>query len=276
MHRRSLLTALGAGLAGVAGCLSESQPTANGTVTNTDTTPDESVTDTGTVTPDGLRLERITVQKAVTYESLLGSGGVLAGDDQQYVVGAIRGVDDATDLEFTFETASDSWSESLPDTAGSRNYSVAGRERPYVAFTVPSPLSATNPRIVGADRGEWEIPESQRETLDASAPRFELDGLTVPDSVSQGEDLSVSLTATNVSETDGRFLAALYWPTNLIADDDESHVLDRSVAAGEQVTATVDIDTEYTAYEAGTFTLDVDGHVEASREVQVTDVSTPT
>lgn len=270
MHRRSLLTALVTGLTGVAGCLADPQPTGDATPTN-----DRTGTPNDTAAPDGLTLERIVVRKAVTYESLMGSGGVLAGDGEQYVVGEVRGVDDADDIELRFETESDSWSEGLPDTVGAENYSVAGRERPYVAFTVPSPLSASNPRIVGGDGGEWEIPERQRGTFTAPAPSFELDELAVPDSVSQGETLAVSLTVTNVSATDGRFLAALYWPTNLVADDDESHVVDRSVAAGEQLTATVDIDTDRTAFEPGPVTLDVAGHVEASREVQVEDVETP-
>ncbi|MFD1525742.1 hypothetical protein ACFR9S_05395, partial [Halolamina salina] len=92
---------------------------------------------------------------------------------------------------------------------------------------------------------EWELPDDVRETLAASAPSFELDSLSVPDSVDRGETLEVELTATNTTETAGRFLAAAYWPTR-IADDDESHLIERSVDAGGTVTASLSIDTEYT------------------------------
>ena len=83
------------------------------------------------------------------------------------------------------------------------------------------------------------------------------------------ENGSVSLTVENTSETGGRFLAACYWPTERIADDDESTVVEREVAAGETVGIPVSIDTEYTARESGPVTLRVDGHVTAEREVRV-------
>jgi hypothetical protein len=149
-----------------------------------------------------------------------------------------------------------------------------------LAFTVPSPLSAENPRIrfgggPSREAREWPVPAGERTRLAAPAARFELESLSVPASVSQGDPLSVSLSVTNVSETAGRFLAALYWPTDTIADDDESHVLERVVDAGETVSVTRDVDTGYTTYEPRTVTLELRGHVSADREVAVTNVSTP-
>ncbi|MBX0347809.1 hypothetical protein [Haloarcula pellucida] len=275
MKRRRVLATLGTGLAGVAGCLSESPSTPDEA---SETPTDDERTDqrTPSQTHTKVAVEDVVVRKAITYDSSMGSGGVLTGEDRQYVVGSVRGVEDVHDLAYTFETADSAWDQGLPDTVGARNHAVAGHERPYVAFTVPSRLSASNPRIRRSDGTEWPVPADARDTLAAPAPQFELDSLTVPDSVSQGEQLSVSLTATNVSETDGRFLAAVYWPTKGIADDDESHVVDRSVAAGERVSATLDVDTAYTAMEDGPVTLSVTGHVAAEREVQVRDASTPT
>ncbi|WP_225741342.1 hypothetical protein [Halorussus halophilus] len=149
------------------------------------------------------------------------------------------------------------------------------RDRSYLAFTVPSPLSASNPRIqyAGSDSARWSLPTKARDRLAASAPRFELESLEVPDEVSQGTPLSVSFTAKNVSETDGQFLAALYWPTKRIADDDESRVVERQVSAGDAVTISLDIDTSYTTSEAEPVTLSIRGHVSAEREVQVRDIS---
>ncbi|MFW5934365.1 MAG: hypothetical protein ACOCQL_00780, partial [Halolamina sp.] len=151
-----------------------------------------------------------------------------------------------------------------PDLAG-------GDEPRYVAFELDSPLDAEDPRIVlerGGESGAWSLPDDARETLAASAPSFELDSLGAPDSVDRGETLEVALTATNSTETAGRFLAAVYWPTT-IADDDESHLIERSVDAGETVTASLSIDTEHTETDDGTAPLRVAGHVDAEREVTV-------
>lgn len=244
-------------------------------------------------TDNGLAVEDIVVRKAVTYESTMGSGGVLAGDERQYVVAAVRGHQgqDLSESAFTFETDAESWAPGLPDTAGAINRSVAGHgggpvgralggesATSYLAFTVPSPLSASNPRIrfSGTDTQEWPLSSATRDRLAAPAARFELEALDVPADVSQGHQLSVTLTAKNTSKTDGRFLAAVYWPTKLIADDDESHIVEREVAAGDEVTASLEIDTQYTTARDEAVTLSVDGHVTGDREVQIRDASTPT
>ncbi|MBV0922638.1 hypothetical protein KTS45_00345 [Halomicroarcula limicola] len=285
MNRRRLLAACGTALAGLAGCLSESPAGSDDTPNRTEAPPSDtrtgSRTESPTDQPAGTHTDAtpavgdIVVRKSIRYESLMGSGGVLTAQSKQYVVASIEGPRDASTDGFTFETDSESWNPGLPDTVGSRNYMAAGIERPFLAFTLPSPLSASNPRIRrdGEDT-EWALPAGATETLAASSPRFKLDSVTVPESVSQGEPLSVSLSATNVAETDGRFLAAVYWPTKRIADDDESRVVERTVAAGESVSASLDVDTEYTTSEAETIPLRIRGHVTAERDVDVTDVPT--
>ncbi|WP_115864588.1 hypothetical protein [Halorussus litoreus] len=309
MNRRRVLALCGLCLSGSAGCLSRlpgqptnetDEPTEEPTETRTNaSTGDPSNDETGetttrerdeSATKDGVTVENIVVRKAITYKSTMGSGGVLAGDGQQYVVASVRADRELSESDFSFVTDSDSWTPGLPETAGAINRSVAGRDggpigrrlgggdgRSYLAFTVPSPLSASNPRIrlAGSDATEWPLDASQRERLEAPAPRFELDSLEVLDEIAQGETLSVSLTVTNGSETDGRFLAAVYWPTKQIADDDESHVVDRTVAAGDDVTASLDIDTRYTTYEDESVTLSVRGHVSTERTVSVEDATTP-
>lgn len=264
MNRRTLLRTAGSGLAmSLAGCLTRMNRNSS---------------------PTGLSVTDIGVYKAVTYESTMGSGGVLAPADRQFVVASVRNGSERDGSAFRFETESESWTPGLPETRGARNYAVAGREggpvgspmageQQFLAFTVPSPLSATEPRIRVADLsgGEWQLPESAGERLAAPSPAFELTALTAPAEVSQGESISITLTVENVSETDGRLLAAVYWPTNLIADDDESQIIEQQVAAGEQTTATVEIDTEYTADEDGPVALTVDGHVATRRSIRVLD-----
>lgn len=294
MHRRRLLALAGAGLAGTAGCLS--QPSSSDADPTDDPGGTNSPTDSQTVSPprttDSTQNEvvvaDIVVRKAVRYESMMGSGGVLAAEETQYVVASVRG-DIADSAPFVFETDLDSWELGLSDTVGATNFAVAGHEGgpfgqglgtdgwSYLAFEVPSPLSASNPRITldGPTDLAWELPAGARERLAAPGPRFELDSLTVPDELSQGDSMSVAMTVRNASDTDGRFLAAVYWPTDYIADDDESHLVEQQVAAGSEVTVSTTIDTDYTTSDAGPVTLGVEGHVTAERDVQVRDVSTP-
>ncbi|WP_245852957.1 hypothetical protein [Natrinema ejinorense] len=79
----------------------------------------------------------------------------------------------------------------------------------------------------------------------------------------------MSLTVTNTSETDGRFLAAPYWPTERIADDDESHILEREVSAGDDATFSLELDTKYTTETPDSVTLSIRGYITADREVAV-------
>lgn len=272
MNRRQLLATVGLGLAAVSGCQSGTPSESTATPAGTDTPPTSPAAPQQWTTDDTASpLEAIVVRKAVTYETRLGSGGVRAAEDRQYVVAAIETTDRQS--EYVFEAGGQTWAAGLPDTADGNIYSVDGVERPVVAFDIPSPLSAGDPRVrTEWGSSDWTLPDEAQSVLEARSPRFELAELAVPERVSQGETMTVELTATNVSETGGRFLAAVYWPSEGIADDDESHVVDRTVPAGESASATVDIDTAFTAFESGPVTLYVDGHVSASRDIRVENV----
>ncbi len=307
--RRRLLTAVAGSLAAVAGCTTRRSQSTSGPTDRSpqSTSASTSISTSTTPTPEPpegsptdasspvqrVSLDDAVVRKAVRYESVMGSGGVLTGEDEQYVVATVRAPRDLQPSSFSFEANGRSWSPGLPETAGAVNVAVGGLEgwpvgrnevgadRPaLLAFTVPSPLSTSNPRIQfdGGDSGEsrkWPLSSRERDRLAAPAARFELDSLSVPSSVSQGEPLPVSLTVTNVSDTPGRFLAALYWPTKLVADDDESHVLEREVDAGETATLSTDIDTAYTTDEPESIPLKLRGHVVGEREIRVKDATTP-
>lgn len=279
MNRRAYLSTVGLTVsATLGGCTTDGAYSGEATAT---------VTPTRSPEPDGVSIERIVVRKAVRYESLNGSGGVLAADGHQYVVAAVTSNRGPEPTEFAFETDGRSWEVGLPDTAGAINASVAGIEgtpvgyyaagmpRSYLAFVVPSPLSASDPRIRYESRfdrsetTEWPLPPAARDRLAAPEPRFALGALDVPDEVEQGEPLPVSLTVTNTSDTDGRFLAAVYWPLETVADADHSHVVERRVTANDEVTASLVVDTRHTAYESKSVELSVRGHVSAERDVFV-------
>ncbi|PSP80659.1 hypothetical protein BRC88_05480 [Halobacteriales archaeon QS_4_69_225] len=287
--RRSYLAGAGSMIAAAAGCTSGRDETPDGDVTPTGDrkTPTDDG-ETPTPSPDGVELADIGARKAVTYESTLGSGGVLAAEGRQYVVASVVTGVETTAAAFALAAGGETYDPGLPDTAGGLNRSVAGRSgqplggefnpgsTAVLAFVVPSPLSAPAAEIrYDGEAGPWLLGESARRTLAAPEPRYELASFEAPETVDQGRSLSTSVTVRNVSDTDGRFLAALYWPTGLIADDDESHLLERSVAAGETATLERSIDTRYTTSEDGPVSLRLRGHVAAERTVRVTGAETP-
>lgn len=287
--RRAYLSGFGSLLATIAGCVS-----GEGDPETLDPTPTEDPIPSPTSSPKGPQPDEVTVddigvKKAIRYASVMGSGGVLAADGKQYVVASVQADEEITPASFTFEAGDESWPLGLPDTAGAVNRRVAGREggplgypglspdgQSYLAFVVPSPLSEPEPRIrydSSEETEEWSLDANDRERLAASEPRFELESLSVPDTVRQGETLEVSMTVRNVADTGGRFLVAAYWPTNLIADDDESHVVDRVVDAGAEESVSLAIDTQYTAREDGDISLQLRGHVGAERSIYVRDTA---
>lgn len=301
--RRTYLAGVATLLSGVAGCTNRggdtAEPTDSPTPTASPTERKGSPSQTETPPPgeaqrtvggETVAVTDIVARKAVTYRSTMGSGGVLAAEETQYVVASVHSEADLSFESFWFRTAADEWQAGLSETEGGINYAVADHEggpvgRPiggdgpdFVAFEVPSPLDADDPAIHlehGGDTAKWSLPGDAVETLGASAPSFELDSLSAPDSIQQGEEMEVELTATNTSDTSGRFLAAVYWPTELIADDDESHIVEKRVEAGATTTQSLTIDTQYTTNEDGPVSLRVAGHVSGETTVQVTDAGTP-
>lgn len=276
VSRRTVLAGVGAPIAALAGCASLG-PEGRGDGPTSPSDPDGSPTDSPTATPAAVSVHDVVVRKAIVVEPVMGSSSVLTAPGEQYVVGAVSAERELAIAEFAFEAGGESWRP--------RDYgpvSVAGRgrrfidhadvvDRAYLAFAVPSPLSAADPKIVftGDPEGEWELHENARERLAAPEARFELASLSVPETVTAGEPLDVTLEVRNVAETDGRFLAALHWPTDLIADDDESTIVEGEIAAGEVATLTRSIDdTADTDNKDRQIDLRVEGHVEASREVQ--------
>lgn len=82
----------------------------------------------------------------------------------------------------------------------------------------------------------------------------------------EGSNAKLTFTAKKVSKNDGRFLAALYWPTDEMSDDDESTIIERSVAADGTVEWSKEFGTEYTT---GTVSTRIDGAVTGTAKVDV-------
>ncbi|MFW5949355.1 MAG: hypothetical protein ACOCSD_07145 [Halolamina sp.] len=261
-----------------------------GSPSGTQTPPPESAE--RSVGGDTVAVTDVVARKAVTYDSMMGSGGVVATEGRQFVVATVHSDAELEMEQFSLAAGGESWHAVDPGEHGAQNYAVADHEggvvgepatggedaNRYVAFELDSPLEPAtpaegdSPQIVienGGERGRWPLPDEARETLAAPSPSFELDSLDVPESVQQGDPLDVELTATNTSETDGRFLAAVYWPTHMVADDDESHLIEESVDADESVTASLSLATEYTSAEESPISLRVEGYVEAEQDVVV-------
>lgn len=240
---------------------------------------------------DGITLDRLVARKNATYEAAMGSGGVLADPGRQYVVARVRAGRELEPSAFRVETDDRTTAPGFPGSARSVTRSVAGLEGVtldgawtaavpgILAVALPSPLETERARLrldaSGGPTETWPLPEPARRRLAAPEPRFELDDLSVPGAVDPPAPLDASLTVTNVAETAGRLLAAVYWPTR-VADDDESRILDRQVGAGETVAVSLDVDTRRTAREDGAATLGVRGHVTAERSVRVEGTPTPT
>ncbi|MGA9402874.1 hypothetical protein [Haladaptatus sp.] len=107
------------------------------------------------------------------------------------------------------------------------------------------------------------MPDDAVAKLSKPAPKFELQSF---DATMEDSNAKLSFAAKNVSKNDGRFLAALYWPTDEMYDDDESTIIERSVEAGGAVEWSKEFGTEYTTR---TVTARIDGGVTGTAKVDV-------
>lgn len=287
--RRRYLAALGIGLVGGAGCLSEGDtPAGADGGDGGDGGPDTTTKPPGSTTTDhppgadvgDVTVSDVTTREAVTFYRWPASTEVMAPTDEQFVVAQVTGPEDATVPEFVFRAGGREWSPGLGRGNTEAPAAVAGREggsathgfrgSGYLAFRVPSPLDADDARIVAPERGaSIALTAAGTDRLARPAPMFALESLSLPESVTAPEQVTVSLTVRNTSDVDGRFLAGLHWPTERVADDDETAVVEGRVAAGETATFSATLDTEYAVVETTDHPLTVSGYVDAQRSIRV-------
>ncbi|WP_224268204.1 hypothetical protein [Haloprofundus salinisoli] len=243
------------------------------------------------------------VRKAAVYESIMGSGGVLAPTDRQFVVAAVQHRErvnpdvpteppyDAFELVVDGETHPAVEIEERTTGAYTTSFADRGRFRydgppipkprtvGWVAFEPPSPLDADEATIRcrhDGDAAEWSLPGDAVTELGRRAPTFELRSFEA-EVGSAGLNVELSLVVENTSDVDGEFLAAVYWPTTGIADDDESTIVRENVDPTGRVEWTQRFSTEYSGDANGQATASVDGMVSASETVDLdTESTTPT
>jgi hypothetical protein len=232
---------------------------------------------------------------AVADDSIMGSGGVLAPEGRQFVVAAAASAGGGGALgaggppEYdAFGLAADGETypavDVEPRTGGAYTTSLAGRgriryaaptasdrrETGWVAFEVPSPLDVSEAAVrvsVGGQRATWTLPDDGVRRLGRPAPTFRLRSFG---SRLLGDGrVELSLAAENVSDGGGEFLAAVYWPTERIAADDESHLVRRRVDAGGRTEWSSAFETRYTGGDDGAVTAGVDGVVSGSTTVDL-------
>ncbi|WP_435155096.1 hypothetical protein [Haladaptatus sp. DFWS20] len=118
------------------------------------------------------------------------------------------------------------------------------------------------------DTVEWSLSDGQVATLARPAPTFEMRSF---EATVRTASVELSLVAENVSEVDGQFLSAVYWPTTRTADDDESTIVARSVAAGDRVEWTKSFGMKYSGGEDGKVGARIEGVVSGERTVDIGD-----
>jgi hypothetical protein len=285
MHtRRRYLATLGLGLAGLAGCLSENGGSGGSGTDDPDGTDDTterpSPTDDPTNGDTDVTVTDPVVRKAVTHYAWPGSTRVFAPEGEQFVVATVEGPEETAPPGFTLEAGDREFDPGLDaqgrysdaELAGRGGGSVLQNEHAtgYLAFRVPSPLDVDDARIVRDDGGPaTPLSDGAVATLRRPGPEFELETLEVPESVERPAEVDVSLTVTNASDVDGRFLAGVNWPTEGIADDDETTVLERDVAAAETTTLSLSLPTGTAVEETTDHPLTVEGCVAAERTIEV-------
>jgi len=107
----------------------------------------------------------------------------------------------------------------------------------WTVFELPETGDGSDAALVGSD-GEWRPGDALKERLSAPLPSLDVTDFTGPSSVPAGDSPPFSVTVSNESEYEGRFLAVLRPQYGLTT----GQLVSRSVAAGATVTleATVD------------------------------------
>ncbi|WP_135663904.1 hypothetical protein [Halorhabdus rudnickae] len=265
MHRRTLLTLGGIGLAGLAGCLdttgtsdevstepTSSTPTDTDTSTRTETDAStETDTDTSTEPTTGEGNGRLSVtverhQPAVVELTNPDSIGLTGGEKTQYLylwVEVTEG-DPPMREDLAFRLAGDRH-ELRPAEQPFRlwrayNHSEerydAKRGSGWVLFELPETDDASDAALVWPG-GEWQPDPDLRTRLASPFPSLSVEW-SVPETVTPGMEPAIEFTVTNEGERDGRFVAALNRTGGGIAYMPVAAIR-KSIPAGETVSWTV-------------------------------------
>ncbi|MDS0280839.1 hypothetical protein [Haloarcula onubensis] len=221
MRRRTALSLAGTALAGVAGCASLS------------TERNQSPAGTGSlaVAFDALQpavvelfVDAYEFEAAADSQYLFLSGADATGPDRRFRFDGSEydpGVDTSYDLV------------RAPSTFGAPT-----EVDDWVVFELPETGDGSDAALVGPD-GEWRPNDTLRERLAAPVPSLDVTEFEGPSAVPAGDSPTFTVTVSNESDTDGRFLGVLRPPEGSYTT---GQLASRSVEAGASVTleATVD------------------------------------
>lgn len=218
MRRRTLLTACGTTLAGLAGCVSTSAPggsdetTTQGTPTTTAGTTDPT-TESGDPS-SSLSVSVISLQPAVVELATPDSLGVYGHGSNQYLFIEIT-VDsgeapekDAVAFRFDGEEFGPMETRGLwYHYNNMESEYTADDGRGWLAFELPPAGEASDAAVVWPG-GEWEPGPSLRQRLGAETPPMSMEA-SIPETVTPNSNPVITLTVTNEGSVDERFVAAV-------------------------------------------------------------------
>lgn len=219
MHRRQFLLTYGAGMAGLAGCLSEQR--ADGTGTTTDGSPtsmatavDTSPTPTATAVDTSLTVEFSALQAGFV-ELNVDVYEMVSDPTSQYLflnVSVNSGTAPSlSDFRFRFDgdehppitPTEDPWVHRQDDEGDSYD---AGSE--WMLFELPETGDASDAALVWPG-GEWQPDEPLRARLGVELPSLSLTEWVVPETVPLDGHSTFEFTAHNESDHAGRFIGAI-------------------------------------------------------------------
>lgn len=219
MRRRTLLTACGTSLAGLAGCVSDSSPggsedtTTQGTPTTTDGTTTEPTTEPGDSNRT-LSVSVISLQPAVVELATPDSLDVYGHGANQYLFidVSVQSGEPPEKGAFGFRFEGEEFGPM--ETRGlwyhynrmEREYTTADGTG-WLAFELPAAGDASDAAVVWPG-GEWEPGASLRERLGADTPPMSMEA-SIPETVTPNSTPVITLTVTNEGNVDERFVAAV-------------------------------------------------------------------
>ncbi len=225
MRRRTALSLAGTALAGLAGCTS----------VQNDSTDTRSTTDSGG--SGSLDVGFDALQPAVI-ELFVDAYEFEMTDGSQYLF--LSGADaTASDRQFRFDGSEyDPGVDTSYDLVRAPStFGAPTGASDWVVFELPESGDAGDAALRGPD-GEWQPGDALRERLAAPVPSLAVTGFEGPSTVPADDSPTFTVTVSNASDTDGRFIGVFepqYGRTS-------AQLVSRSVPAGETVTldATVD------------------------------------
>jgi len=226
MRRRTALTLAGTAFAGLAGCASLQS---DGT---------DARSSTGATQSGPLAVELDALQPAVIQLFVDAYEFEVAADSQYlFLVGP-----DATGPNRRFRFDGSEY-EAGVDTSydlvrAPSSFGAPTEASDWAVFELPETGDTSDAALVSPD-GEWRPDDALRARLAAPLPSLHVTEFGMPSSVPAGTSPTVTVTVSNESDTDGRFLGILRPPAGSYTT---GQLVSRSVAAGTTATleATVD------------------------------------